>query len=100
MGRSNRVLNPSAGPITDRQYKFNYGKFDGCTIEEVLLVNPKYLTWLHVNKASFKLSAELLAEATGKTDRPTPLTIREFHKQREQVAEPFLVDISDDSIPF
>jgi hypothetical protein len=99
MGRSNRVLNPSAGPITDRHYKFNYGKFNGCTIEEVLLVKPAYLTWLHAN-TSFKLSTALLAEATGKTDRPAPSTIREFHKSRERVAEPFLADIDESEIPF
>jgi hypothetical protein len=99
MGRSDRVLNPDARPITDRQFKFNYGKFNGCTVEEVLLVKPAYLTWLHAN-TPFKLSAEVLAEATGKTDRPAPLTIREFHKQREQVAEPFLIDIDDSTIPF
>lgn len=66
LGRSDRDASSQPQPITDRYYKFTFGKYNGQTLDEVLRgENPGYLSWLHHNSRSFELSADLLAEAEG-----------------------------------
>lgn len=59
MSRSNRQKRE---PISDRKHVLTFGKYQGDTIDDVLLDDPGYLVWLH-NNTDFELNDVLLDAA-------------------------------------
>jgi len=51
-------------PVSDQNYKMQFGKYSGTSIKEILEHDPTYLKWLHEN-TDFELHADLLELAEG-----------------------------------
>ncbi len=45
----------------DQNFRFNYGKHKGKSVEELLLEDPQYLIWTSVNCTWFNLKPEILS---------------------------------------
>ena len=44
----------------DKNFRFNYGKHKGKSVEELLQEDPQYLVWTTVNCSWFNLQPEIL----------------------------------------